>query len=684
MPRSIIFGNQSLLVCVDKHYYIRDIYYPHVGMENHLNSHKCRIGIWVNNSFTWLESDEWVKDIKYTQDTLVGESVFVNKGLSTQITIRDCVYHKLNIFLRTFQIENLSNNEREYRIFFSHDLQIYGTNIGITAYYDPDTMGVIHYLKDRWFLFNGRGDNDSINSYSTGKAHFGDSEGTFRDAEDGILAENPIDQGTVDSTIQINLNVKAKESNSFEYWFTVGESYKEVKELDRYIKELGVSKGIAEVVAFNKTWANKSNFDYFDLPENIIKLFKQSLLIIISQMDKGGAIIAANDSDIMHYNRDHYSYMWPRDGALVAMVLGKAGYAFLTRKFYKFCSNLLTPKGFLSHKYNPDGSLGSSWHPWFNKEEGSMLAIQEDETALVIFTLWEHYKDYKDLDLIAEMYPEFIVPAADFLVDFKDERNLPLPSYDLWEERRGIHTFTVCSVYAGLIAAANFANLFGDSDRVALYLKTAKDMKNAMIKYLYEEDLNRFLRTINFRKDGTIKKDFTIDASLYAIFEFNVFSSNDPRVISTMNHIKEKLWVKTKCGGIARYENDPYYRISNEVPGNPWFICTLWLAGWYIKRAKERKDMNDLKESLNILNWVSEHTLSSGILAEQLNPDNEEPISVSPLTWSHATYALTVLEYINAYSVANTCPTCMHSLPIKKEEKEHIDTIKFKNLEDQT
>jgi hypothetical protein len=55
-----------------------------------------------------------------------------------------------------------------------------------------------------------------------------------------------------------------------------------------------------------------------------------------------------------------------------------------------------------------------------------------------------------------------------------------------------------------------------------------------------------------------------------------------------MKAVEEKLWVKTRVGGLARYENDYYHRVSNDiaaVPGNPWFICTLWLADYFITRA---------------------------------------------------------------------------------------------------
>jgi glucoamylase len=79
------------------------------------------------------------------------------------------------------------------------------------------------------------------------------------------------------------------------------------------------------------------------------------------------------------------------------------------------------------------------------------------------------------------------------------------------------------------------------------------------------------------------------------------------------------------------------------VPGNPWFVCTLWLAEWYSLTAKKPKD---LKQALDILEWVAAHALPSGILAEQVDPYTDQPVSVSPLTWSHAAYVSTVLTYL--------------------------------------
>ena len=44
---------------------------------------------------------------------------------------------------------------------------------------------------------------------------------------------------------------------------------------------------------------------------------------------------------------------------------------------------------------------------------------------------------------------------------------------------------------------------------------------------------------------------------------------------------------------------------------------------------------------MDLLSWVAAHALPSGVLPEQINPLTGESVSVSPLTWSHATYIAT-------------------------------------------
>ena len=156
------------------------------------------------------------------------------------------------------------------------------------------------------------------------------------------------------------------------------------------------------------------------------------------------------------------------------------------------------------------------------------------------------------------------------------------------------------------------------------------------------------MRRINVDpKTGTIDVDLTLDSSLYGLFYFGMFDADDPKIVSTMVQVGDQLWCKTDVGGVARYENDYYHQVSQDVanvPGNPWIICTLWLAQWHIARAQKP---DDLRPALEILQWVQRRMLESGVLAEQIHPYSGAPMSVAPLTWSHATVVMTIREYLS-------------------------------------
>jgi GH15 family glucan-1,4-alpha-glucosidase len=171
-------------------------------------------------------------------------------------------------------------------------------------------------------------------------------------------------------------------------------------------------------------------------------------------------------------------------------------------------------------------------------------------------------------------------------------------------------------------------------------------MKAATSTWLFDTELNRFLRRIYVRPDGTTAKDLTIDSSVYGLFYFGMLAADDPQVVSTMEQVHDRLWCKTEVGGIARYENDYYYQVSQDVanvPGNPWFICTMWYAQWLTARASSPEDLRGARQ---ILDWVVNSALPSGVLSEQLDPYSKSPLSVSPLTWSHATVVSLVHEYV--------------------------------------
>ena len=65
---------------------------------------------------------------------------------------------------------------------------------------------------------------------------------------------------------------------------------------------------------------------------------------------------------------------------------------------------------------------------------------------------------------------------------------------------------------------------------------------------------------------------------------------------------------------------------------------------------------------MNALRWTVSHALPSGVLAEQINPFTGEPVSVSPLTWSHAAVVQTVMDYLEKLQELHTCGQCGRSI----------------------
>jgi len=658
MPRDIPVGNGKLLICFDHYYNIRDLYFPHVGQENHVQGEYCRLGIWIDNRFSWI-NENWKIDFGYEEDTLVSRVSLYHQDLKVLLMCRDCVDFHENIYIREIIVENMAQEDRHIRLFVSHNLDISGNSVGDTAAFDPQTGGLVHYKGARYFLIGGMTeDNTELDQFAVGQKNINGKEGTYIDAEDGLLSGNTIAQGSVDSVIGLHLDIKSMSQKKAYCWLAVGENWQEVRSLDARIKHKTPETLLKRTADYWHLWVHKEALSIDVLPPVVAKLYRRSLLVLNTQIDAGGGILAANDSDVVMFNRDTYSYIWPRDGALVANSLDVAGYPEISRRFYEFAARTINREGYFLHKYNPDGTLASSWHPW--QENGQhQLPIQEDETALVIWSLWNHFVIYRDIEFIKPFYRPLIKNAAEFMCSYRDrETGLPDSSYDLWEERRGMLSFTTGTVFGGLTAASLFCTVFGEDDLADHYQQVASEIRDAASKYLWRPDLNRFCRMVSRDAKGTLIYDDTHDASLWGLFAFGLYEASDDRIIATMKALRQKLWLNTAVGGMARYENDTYHRVDKAFPGNPWFICTLWLADHLTNMAATEKD---LEEPLHILEWVAEHALPSGVLAEQVHPVSGKPLSVSPLTWSHATFVASTRRIMRKLSRIHRCPECDHS-----------------------
>jgi GH15 family glucan-1,4-alpha-glucosidase len=647
MPRDLPIGNGRMLVTFDQGYNLRDLFFPRVGQENHTAGQPCRFGIWVDGEFSWLENGDWERDLRYEEDALVTRVTATSERLGLRLRCADVVDFERDLYLKRVQVENLRPQPREVRLFIHFDCHLWGLNIGDTAYFEPLNRALVHYKGARYFWICGEASEQAgLYAYATGKKATQGLRGTWVDAEDGELSGDPVSQGSVDSVAALRLELAPAGSGTGYWWLAAGESYAAVEALHAEVMAQRPAVFFARTEHYWRLWVGRSPDARGALSPALMEQYRRSLLILRTQIDEGGAIVAANDWDYLQYGRDTYSYMWPRDGAFVAYALTQAGHPAVPRRFFALCAGLLTDEGYLLHKYNPDGSLGSSWHPWADHRGGLHLPIQEDETALVLWSLWEHYLRFHDLEFVKRVYNPLVTRGGTFLARYRDsETGLPGPSYDLWEERYGIFTFTTAAVWAGLEAARHLARIFGDPEREREFGRAARQIRFAALAYLWDDRAGRFLRGI-LVEDGQRRRDPTVDSSLFGLAQFGMLPPTDARVVATLAAVEDRLWCGAPVGGIARYEGDGYLRATGEVPGNPWILCTLWLADWIATLAR---DHADLEPTRTLLEWAAARALPSGVLAEQVHPRTGGQLSVSPLTWSHATLVSSIHHYLAAW-----------------------------------
>jgi GH15 family glucan-1,4-alpha-glucosidase len=642
MARSIVLSNGELCIALDRFAEVRDVYFPHVGYEDHARGHYIHhLGVWVDGRTSWFDEDSsWSIRIACEEDSLASIITASNARLGIELIFKDLVYHEQPIFFRRVKITNLGRAGREIKLYFGHQFEIYKSHGGDTGYYDPASHSIIHYKGRRVFQIRAELDGELFSDYAIGISNFRGQEGAYRDADDGALSKNPIEHGPVDSVIGLYGTYAQGESKICHYWMAAAFSIAQAQELNEYVTRKSPEVLMQAAEAYWRSWGKKLWPVFAGLEPAHEALYKRSLMHARANVDAEGGIIASLDSDMLQYGLDTYSYVWPRDAAYVAHALDLAGEHAIAKRFFGFCASVITHDGYVMHKYLPDASLGSSWHPWIRGGE-LQLPIQEDETALIVFAFREHYRLTNDDELLAALYAPLIEKAANFMVQYRDKKtNLPDASYDLWEEKRGMSTFTCSTVYGALVAAAELSNVVGNIENEQRYRQAADEIRGAILTHLWSEKDGFFVRMM--RTDGSM--DGTLDvSSAYGVFSFGVLPPEDPRLVRAWEVTAHRLSQGIESGGLARYEGDQYYRGAPGPAGNPWILTTLWYAEYLMARAGNDVDMQRVRE---IFSWVVKHAESSGVLPEQLDPRTGTGLSATPLTWSHAAYITAVLKYL--------------------------------------
>lgn len=647
MSRPVILGNGGLTIGLNEYGLVNDFYYPYVGLDNlssaRNNNHK--IGIWVDDEFSWIDDGSWEIKVDFETDAMVSNISMSNTKLNIDIFLQDFVDYEYNCFARLINIKNGADKNRHIRFFMHQVFQISRAGRSDTGLFVPDANYILDYKGRCSLLIYGQNaDAAPFDQYAIGNFGIEGKEGTFRDAEDGELSGSPVEHGGVDSVIRFAFDLERESNMQIDYWVVAADSQFSAEKIHNiYLKEKAVVR-LMKTRRYWRDWLSQGANGIHTVEKQYQDIIKKSLMLIKVHVDKRGGIIASCDSSIYNYGRDYYSYVWPRDGSLALWPLIRLGYFDEAKMFFEFCRDILTEDGYLMHKYQPDRAIGSTWHPLLHGKRKE-LAIQEDETAIVIFMLGQYYLKSNDTDFVRNLYATLIQPAANFMVDYIDENTyLPHASYDLWEERFLTTTYSTAIVYQALLVAADFAIDFEYPDDNVRWRDVAKRIQ-ANSSQLFDNDKGYYRKGLLLQENGSITYDNTLDvSSLYGPMMFGLDDNKYERLKKTASKINEILADKSPSGGIPRYQNDHYFESQPAFMGNPWFTATLWMAQFHIRNK-------ELDKAKSIIEWSIKLSLPSGVMSEQINPTDGKPLSVAPLIWSHAEFINTVLDYAHVLNI---------------------------------
>lgn len=226
--------------------------------------------------------------------------------------------------------------------------------------------------------------------------------------------------------------------------------------------------------------------------------------------------------------------------------------------------------------------------------------------------------------------------------------NWEAPSFDLWEEERGDHFYTLLSQYAALKEGAKFAREFSDEGAAAHYERVAKKL-GAKLQSGFRDQKIGIKTTINKNKSisSLWYKTSNIDvAPLLALLHTypyqDLFSLKDTYVekylsvlTSTFKNIYGINQAYPELGvAIGRYPEDRYDGYGTNGTGNPWFLSTLAIAEYECLANRGQKTKIADAQFKRVLF----HTDRTGGMSEQFNRDNGFMQGAVQLTWSHNAY----------------------------------------------
>ena len=640
-----IIGNKKIIASYTEKGELQRLCYPEIDGRQFIDYFQT--GVKINDSnLIYLHQDINNKySQEYVKNTNILKTNIENTYFNLKIEQTDFALIDQNIIVKKYIFKNNNSVDLDTKFIInskilSNDLERFGSRIidkGIIQYNHNYAMAIFsnknlcgHKLNDVQSTLQSAVivDKDYIGmsneiaiSYDIGVIHPGEQQ----ELNIFILVN---ENNEIEEKIQkcVKLNTNTEFENVKNYWNLYVENHSKIK------------------IESNKN----------DFYKKLLEIYNRTILLFpLLINDETGGIVAALELDENRTKSGCYAYCWPRDSIFITRAFDLLKMEEETEKFYNvFCKNTQSDNGMWEQRFYTDGTLAPCW------------GYQIDETASVIYGVYDHYKHTKDNKFLeenlrmCEKATEFLFAYTENLLNIDEEDLVKKElqekykkyfeitkhvSYDLWEMNEGVHLYSLSSIISGLECMKKIYETI-DNKQENLRLKQEKRNKIALKLNKYIQLLKDYIEDNLIDKNTkTLKrnlKDNNMDISVIgAVYPFNVFNPNEKVIKNTVDKINMTL--RTHTSGYLRFEYDNYMGGNN-----PWIITTLWMALYYIK-------INDLDNAKKCFSFVVNTSLKHGFLAEQVNNEDKNFKWVIGLGWSHAMFIIVLNELLKANEEKN-------------------------------
>ncbi len=347
-----------------------------------------------------------------------------------------------------------------------------------------------------------------------------------------------------------------------------------------------------------------------------------------------GAILAAGTTSIPEkiggwFNWD-YRYTWLRDSAFTVGAFTNLGYLEEASRFMKWLENTIMRSDDMPQiMYGIRGEHQLSEHEFAHLEgyrKSAPVRIGNEAVEQKQFDIFGEVLSCVRLFVdsggeLDEMMQRFVVRFVNYCCAHWREKDV-----GIWEGRDGEqhHTYSKIMCWVGVHHGISLAQKYQIADApIATWQQEELAIKQDVLEHGYNVSAGAFVDT--YETD-------VIDASCLAIPSVGFLPADDPRILSTLNHVMEKLVIDWF---VLRTSNEQDEIKKGE---GAFFLCTLWLIDVFSLLGRHDEAYVWLKKILQCATPL-------GLFAEEFDPQDRVQLGNFPQAFTHLSLINSILTF---------------------------------------